>query len=117
MSDDRSLLDVKRVEQTGQVTGEVMNRISVDCLRRIGLPVAALIRCDGVEPGVSQGTQLMTPGIRDLRKTVAEQHRKTAAGLHDVHLDAVGLNVAVSELRHRRLSLTRLFLRPSVRAP
>src|SRR5438093_1312432 len=77
-----------------------MHGVGLDCRRRLGVTVTALIRRDGAKPGVGQSMQLVAPGIPDLRKSVTQQYRKTAARLDDMHLDAVGVDLPVSELGH-----------------
>jgi hypothetical protein len=81
----------------------MVNRVLIDRLRRVGLPIAALIGGDGPEPGVRQCPQLMAPGVPDLREAVTEEHREAAAGFDDVHADAVGVDVVVDDVGHGRV--------------
>ena len=97
-----ALLDAERVEQPGEVADEVMDAVLLDGGGRVGVAVAALVRRDGAEARIGQGAQLMAPRIPQLRKAVAQEHRKAAARLDDVHADAVGVDVLVGEVGHVR---------------
>ena len=89
------------VEQTHHVADEVQERVLVDGLGPVGLPVPAHVGRHRVEAGLRKRRQLMPPGIPGLREAVAENDQRARPLLGDVHANAVRLDGAVLDLAHR----------------
>ena len=97
---DHRRLGTERVEQADHVADEMEERVLLDLLRRVGLPVAAHVRRHGMEAGFGEGAELVAPRIPAFRKAVAEHDERARPGFGDVHADAVGLDRTVSDLGH-----------------
>ena len=86
-----------------EVGREVLGAVALDVGRRARLAVAALVRCEYVEPGVGERLHLVAPRVGALGKPVAEDDERIAgpSGLGDVELDAVSDgDAAASDLVH-----------------
>src|SRR5215831_15543582 len=112
-------LGAEGIEQTHYVTGQMQQGVLVDIGWAIRVAIAAHIRCHRVEARLTQGLELMAPGIPRFRKAVTHDDQRSRAMLDVMHANTVGLDGAMFHLGHHRLSQTRFTL-PSplpVRAP
>src|SRR5208283_347142 len=100
MPHDHDRLGAERVDQSDQIAGELKDVVSLDRRGTVGLPVAAHIRRDRVEPGVGQRADLMPPRVPRLGKAVAQQHAWTRAHLRIVEANAVDVGEAMRDLGH-----------------
>ena len=101
MADDHALFDLQRVEHPDDVLHQFAHLVSLYRLRTIGLAVAALVGRDRAKAGVGERAELMAPRVPELRKAVAENHRKALARLDHMHPDAVGVDEFVDQFAHR----------------
>ena len=102
VTNDRALVDPKLIEHPGEVGNQVAQRVGLDRLGTIGLAITPLVRRDGAESGGTQSSELMAPGVPDLREPVTKHHRVAFARFMQMHPDAVGLHELVFELAHER---------------
>ena len=100
MAGNDGSLFAERVQQADDVADHVQLRVLVDRLGAVGLAVAALVRGDSVEAGIGERGDLVPPRVPALREAVAHHDERAAAGLGDVHVDAVRLDGAVLDLGH-----------------
>jgi hypothetical protein len=92
MADDDGLLFAERRDQRDHVADKVEYAVGADVGGRTGAAEAAHIRGDHVETSLSEGRNLMPPGIRQFRPAVTEQHQRTLALFGQEHLNAIGGN-------------------------
>ena len=100
MANDNDASLFEGSEQADHVADQVQHRIRRDVLRGVGLAVAALVRRNRVVPGFGERRQLVAPGIPALREAVEQDDKGTLPRLHDVHVDTVGLDRSVADVRH-----------------
>jgi hypothetical protein len=98
--DDHCLLNFQCVEEPSQITDEMVDRVLIDCTRRISTPVAALIRSDCAKACRGESLQLMAPRIPELGPAVAEENRNARSRLCDVHGNAVGVDLPMGDDVH-----------------
>lgn len=101
MADDHRLLSSQRIEQSHHVADRMEEHVSIDLWRLVGSTIAAHVGRHRVEPGLREGAELMAPGVPALRKSMTEDDQRACALLGHVHPDAVRLNRAMLDLRHR----------------
>jgi hypothetical protein len=92
VADDNGLLLAERVEDPDHVADEVKERIFLDLLRTVGLPIAAHVGGDRAPARFGERAQLMPPGVPGFRKAVAHQDERRLSRLGEMDADAVCLD-------------------------
>ena len=89
MADKRCGIEFERIEQAVDVGDQLLDAVVADVLRDIRMAVAALIRCNGTKPCISQRRQLVAPGIGQFRKSVQQDDGRALALFVDRQIDTV----------------------------
>src|SRR6266511_4125457 len=111
---DDGRLSSKRVHQADHVADEVEERVLVDGLGPIGLAVAAHVGRNGVESGLCERRELVTPRVPGLRKPMTEDDQWSRSLLGHVHAEAVHFESTMRHVDHRGLRSGWMFMpRPS----
>jgi len=117
-------LDPERIEQRNEIAGQVLHSVRFDGFRRVARAIAALVRRDDAKSGLGERADLMPPGIRELRETVAEHDRRALPRFVDRQRDSATRQVNAAsgrEIFHwRRAGSERALYRAravSVKAP
>jgi hypothetical protein len=109
---------LERGQQPDYVANQLHHSISGYVLRGFGLSVTALIRGDDVEAGIGECDELVAPRIPTFREAMEQDHERTLSGLGNVHLDAVGFDLAVRDFSHLcKVNQFRLPPPPRIRNP
>ena len=103
MASDHRMLGPESVEQADHVPDQMEQRIVLDRLRPVGLPIATHVRRYGAKSRACQHAELVAPRIPGLRESVADQHERSQAGLGNVHANAVRFDRTVLNAGHRSL--------------
>ena len=77
-------------------------RVRLDRLRAIGVAVAALVGRDRAKTRIGERANLMTPRIPEFREAMAHHDGDAAAGLDQMHPDAVGVYKFMIEFAHEK---------------
>src|SRR5262249_21966972 len=93
----------ERIHQTDNVTNKVQDVIRLDLRRRLGLPIAALVRSHHAKTRFGQRVNLVTPRIPGFGESMTHHYHWTDASLGVVQLYAIALNKLVRDLGHRNL--------------
>ena len=102
VADDHGGLGAEGIEQARHVAHQVEDGVGVDGFGGLGLAVATHVGRHGVVARRSQRRELMPPRVPELGEAVTQEHQRAFAGLRHVHLDAVGLDGAVTDPGHLR---------------
>ena len=96
--DDRGV-DAARVEQADDVAHEMELRVLIDGRGHVGGAVAPLVGSEHVVPGLAQHLQLVAPRVPAFGEAVAEHDGRPVVGpgFGDVHANAVGVDVPVTD--------------------
>src|SRR3979490_125260 len=103
MPDNDGLLLAKRTDETDHVADDVEYAVRRDFARRVGASIAAHVGRDRVISGGGERRQLIAPGIPPLRKTVAQENKRSRSLLGEVNADAVGPYIALLKIFHRHM--------------
>ena len=101
MADDDGLLLAERVEDPDHVADEVEERVFLDLLRTVGLPVAAHVRGDSAPARFGERAQLMPPGVPGFQESRGTSGRAALSRLGEMDADAVRTDRPMCDLYHR----------------
>src|SRR5215469_845065 len=95
MTGDDSLLFAQCMNQADDVGCEMRYVVRFNCLRRVRLPVSALIGSHDVITRLRELGYLVPPGVPGFRPAMAEDDERPCALFSQMHADSVALNEAV----------------------
>src|SRR5450631_2747477 len=76
VADEDCLVDLEMGEQADQIAGQMLDVVGFYGLRTVGLALAALIRRNHPDAGLTERLDLVPPRKRDLRPAMAEDDRR-----------------------------------------
>ena len=100
VTDHDRLVGAERVHDPDHVAGQMEERIGLDRLGPVGLPIAAHVGRDGMIAGLGQRLELMAPRIPGFGPAVAEEDERPLACLGDVDAKAVRLDEPMGDFGH-----------------
>jgi hypothetical protein len=102
VASEHRLFDAEMVQKADQIAGQMFHVIGLDRVGSIGQAVTALVGRDHPAPGRGQGRDLVSPGIGELRKAVAQHDRNALARAGFVIGHADSVDGRERRLRHGR---------------
>ncbi len=100
VADHNRRLLTKRIQYADGVRSVVPHGVALDYRWRIRPAIAPDIRRYSVVPGFRKRRKLVAPGVPQLGEAVQEEDKGTLARLGDVHLDAVGVDGPMTDVRY-----------------
>jgi len=97
---DHCFFDAESVQQANDVTYQMQQRVLLDCLGPVGLPIATHIWRDHMKASSRKRLQLMPPGIPRFGEPMTQDDEWTSTALGEVHADAVCFNETMFEFEH-----------------
>jgi hypothetical protein len=79
MSDQRNMLEVKRLHQPEQVRNQGLPAVIPDAGRLVAQVITALVGHDHSIPGLGQRSNLVPPSVPELREAVEQNQRRPLA--------------------------------------
>jgi hypothetical protein len=104
MTHDHASLGPKSLHEPDDVARQVEQRVLTSILWGVSLPVATLVRCNGVVPSGRKRSKLMPVRMPRFWEPMTKHNERTFAFLCDVHTNAIRINEPVRNT-HRFTSL------------
>jgi hypothetical protein len=100
MANNHSSWLAQRIQQSDHVAHQMEEGILIDRARTLRLAVAAHIGSDSAISGLGKAGELMTPGVRRLRKAVTKEHGRSFSLFGYMNADPICMNCVTTNLLH-----------------